>query len=153
MMMNRLSLWIGGVVVIAIILYLFLGSGVDTNRIRLAVTCAAILVIVLYALVVLIAIATGEIQISALLTESGGGASMSRFQLLIFTLTIALCFVLYVVTKTDFPKLPPEVLELLGISASTFAVSKGIQASGGLKPKTDTTSGQGNDKPPPAGNP
>ena len=137
--MRRLSFYIVGAVVIAVTLYLFVGGGTPTDRMHLIVLYAATIMILLYGLVVLVAIATGEIPIAALLSESGGGASMSRFQLLIFTLTIALCFVLYVVSKGEFPTLPPEVLELLGISAGTYAVSKGIQASGNLKPKTATT--------------
>jgi hypothetical protein len=37
-----------------------------------------------------------------------------------------------VVSTGKFPdKIPPEVLTLLGISATTYAVSKGIQAGAG----------------------
>lgn len=153
--MNRLSLWIGVAVVAAVTLYLFFGSPSDpVMRFKLAVMYVAVIVILLYALVVLIAIATGEISIAALLSEAGGGASMSRFQLLIFTLTIALCFVLIVVAGTppSLPKIPTEVLELLGVSASTYAVSKGIQASSDMKPKTqDPAAGNPAANTPPPG--
>jgi hypothetical protein len=83
---------------------------------------------------VLAAIASGKIDISHLLEEKSpdgatGAASMSRFQLLIFTFVIALSLFLIVVNTGGFPdKIPPEVLTLLGISATTYAVSKGIQA-------------------------
>jgi hypothetical protein len=67
------------------------------------------------------------------------GASMSRFQLLIFTLVIALSLFLVVVSKMEFPdRIPPEILTLLGISASTYAVSKGIQLSANQTTTTTT---------------
>jgi hypothetical protein len=99
---------------------------------------------------VLAAIASGKIDISSLLEEKGspdGGASMSRFQLLIFTFVVAISLLLIVVSKSDFPKeVPVGVLTLLGISASTYAVSKGIQSSSG-----DASSGDGEGPPPPPG--
>lgn len=83
----------------------------------------------LFGMAILVEIIRGNIDLSALLSESGKGASMSRFQLLIFTFVIALSlFLLVVQNGTAFPKIPPDVLTLLGISASTYAVSKGIQA-------------------------
>jgi hypothetical protein len=64
---------------------------------------------------------------------------MSRFQLLIFTLVIALSLFLVVVSKMQFPDtIPPEILTLLGISASTYAVSKGIQVSANQTTTTTT---------------
>ena len=87
----------------------------------------------LFGFAVLVYIANGSIDLSDLLSETGEskGASMSRFQLLIFTLVIALSLFLVVVSNMKFPdSIPPEILTLLGISASTYAVSKGIQASG-----------------------
>jgi hypothetical protein len=56
---------------------------------------------------------------------------MSRLQLLIFTFVIGLSIIMMVVSATPprFPAIPNEVLILLGISASTYAVSKGIQKS------------------------
>jgi hypothetical protein len=59
---------------------------------------------------------------------------MSRFQFLIFTFVIAISLLVIVVSGTlpAFPKeIPAGVLTLIGISASTFAVSKGIQAGSG----------------------
>jgi hypothetical protein len=73
---------------------------------------------------------TGKIDLSGLISEPSGEASMSRFQLLIFTFVIAASFFLIVVTKSGFPDpIPQGVLVLLGISASSYLVSKGIQAS------------------------
>ena len=87
---------------------------------------------------------TGAIDVNLLLSESGGGASMSRFQLLIFTFVIALSFFLLVINSAKFPDIPGGVLTLLGISATTYGVSKGIQASGGLLPKSAKPSKDGN---------
>src|ERR1700722_1249655 len=128
--MNRLNIWISVVVIAGITLFLFFGTGATAERINLTVAYAAVMVIFMFALLILIEIANGKIDISSVLTESGGGASMSRFQLLIFTLVVALCFVLIVVHTKSFPSIPKEVLKLLGVSATTYAVGKGIQASG-----------------------
>jgi hypothetical protein len=85
----------------------------------------------LFGMAIMVDIIRGNIDLSALLCESGKGASMSRFQLLIFTFVIALSlFFLVAQNGKEFPKIPPEVLMLLGISASTYAVSKGIQVGG-----------------------
>lgn len=92
--------------------------------------------------VILWKIAVGTIDISQLLEESGGGASMSRFQLLIFTFVIALSLFLLVASDKSFPEVPAGVLTLLGISATTYGVSKGIQASAAMPSKgapDDTT--------------
>lgn len=73
--------------------------------------------------------------------KDGSGASMSRFQLFVFTFVIALSFFLIVVshakmaqgtdnpshTAAEFPDVPGGVLALLGISASSYTVSKAIQ--------------------------
>src|SRR5207253_6606553 len=65
------------------------------------------------------------------ISEPNGDASMSRLQLLVFTFVVALSlFLVIVATKPpDFPAIPPSVLSLLGISASSYLVSKGIQFS------------------------
>jgi hypothetical protein len=83
----------------------------------------------LFGMVILVEIIRGNIDLSGLLSEDGTKASMSRFQLLIFTFVIALSLFLMVAENgTKFPDIPANVLTLLGISASTYAVSKGIQA-------------------------
>ena len=72
----------------------------------------------------------GKIDLSALLNEANGEASMSRFQLLIFTFVIAISLFVLVEKKTDaLPDVPSGVLTLLGISASTYAVGKSISYS------------------------
>ena len=68
-------------------------------------------------------------EIGTLLEEHGGGASMSRFQFLIFTFVVAFGIVFLLAKNNQFPDVPADVLTLIGISASTYAVSKGIVAS------------------------
>lgn len=68
-------------------------------------------------------------NLSRLISEPNGDASLSRFQFLIFTFVIALSLFLVIVAKGDFPTIPGTVLSLLGISGSSYLVSKGIQFS------------------------
>jgi hypothetical protein len=110
-------------------------QGDATVKLKLSFEYGMLVLLFLFGFMVLAAIASGKIDISKLLTEDGGGASMSRFQLLIFTFVIALSFFLIVVCDCKFPEIPANVLALLGISATTYGVSKGIQASSGLKGK------------------
>lgn len=97
-------------------------------------------VVGLFALVILWLIFKGEINLDLLISEKTGEASMSRFQLLIFTFVIGLSFFLIVVSnagvhtgaaqaasKGGLPDVPGGVLALLGISASSYTVSKAIQ--------------------------
>jgi len=109
------------------------------DKLKLAISYGMLVLVFLFGFFILAAIASGKIDISHLLTEDGGGASMSRFQLLIFTFVIALSFFLIVVCECKFPEVPANVLALLGISATTYGVSKGIQASAGLKGKGGTS--------------
>ena len=76
---------------------------------------------------------TGKIDLSGLISEPNGDASMSRFQLLVFTFVIAASLFLIIASAGPppaFPKdIPNGILVLLGISASSYLVSKGIQTS------------------------
>jgi hypothetical protein len=81
--------------------------------------------------------------------KDGSGASMSRFQLLIFTFVVSLSFFLIVVSHAtqakespagqgtsntvQFPEIPGGVLALLGISASSYTVSKALQPNIAVK--------------------
>ncbi len=69
-----------------------------------------------------------HIDLSQLVSEPTGDASMSRFQLLIFTFVVALSFFLVVANSKTMPDIPGSVLSLIGISASSYLVSKGIQS-------------------------
>ena len=83
------------------------------------------------AITVIVWIWQGKMNLSNLINEVNGQASMSRFQLLIFTFVIAISLFALVEKRTDgtFPPIPDGVLTLLGISASTYAVGKGISYS------------------------
>jgi hypothetical protein len=104
--------------------------GDPASKLIMTIGYALLALTFLFGMAIMVEIIRGTIDLSALLSESGKGASMSRFQLLIFTFVIALSLFLLVVQNPnhEFPKIPPDVLTLLGISASTYAVSKGIQA-------------------------
>lgn len=80
---------------------------------------------------------TGELDLSQLLSNSPR-SSLSRFQFLLFTFVIALSYLLLVITRLSakdpttaelagLPDLSPGVLQLLGISAGSYVVGKGIQ--------------------------
>jgi len=76
---------------------------------------------------------TGRIDLSRLISEPNGDASMGRFQFLIFTFVISLSLFLVIVSAKDGPAFPPSIpggiLTLLGISGSSYAVGKAIQFS------------------------
>ena len=83
---------------------------------------------------ILIKIFKNDIKLDKLISETNGDASMSRLQLLVFTFVVAMSFFIIVVGNTSgfsFPhEFPPEVLTLIGISSSSYLVSKAIQGSG-----------------------
>jgi hypothetical protein len=70
-----------------------------------------------------------KIDLSAIVSETNGDASMSRLQLLLFTFVIAVSILMMVENKMAFPEISNGVLMLLGISASTYAVGKSISYS------------------------
>ncbi len=95
------------------------------------VTAVTLGFIALLGIAVIAQIFTGKIDLSRLISEPSGDASMSRLQLLIFTFVIALSLFLVIANSTEpgFPEISGGVLTLLGISASSYLVSKGIQFS------------------------
>ena len=102
------------------------------NKLTVATGFTLLALIFLLGFAVLVSIANGSIDLSGLLSETTGskGASMSRFQLLIFTLVIALSLFLVIISKMAFPPtIPAEILTLLGISSTTYAAGKAIQVS------------------------
>jgi hypothetical protein len=85
----------------------------------------------LLAAILLYKIATNKIDLEWLISENNGHASMAKFQLMVFTFVIAISLIRLVEnTKDHFPPIEGGVLTLLGISASTYAVGKGLQQSG-----------------------
>jgi hypothetical protein len=85
-----------------------------------------------FALLVIYKAAKNQINLTRLISEPNGDASISRLQLLIFTFVIALSLFLIILGKTPpgFPEsIPADLLTLLGISSTSYLVSKGIQFS------------------------
>jgi len=134
-MKNNTAFWVSliGAIAVAFIIAIWVPGDPDKKVVH-AIEYGGLIVTFLFGFMILTAIASGEIDISRILEEKSadgapGPASMSRFQLLIFTFVIALSLFLIVVNTKAFPiKIPPEILTLLGISATTYAVSKVIQA-------------------------
>jgi len=101
-----------------------------------------VILISLVGLLVLWRIATNKIDLKLLLSEKDGAASFSRFQMFIFTFVVAMCVLVLTLESGQFPKLGTDILGLLGISAATYGVSKGIQASAEEKERRDATKNQ-----------
>lgn len=116
-------------VAVGIGIVLYFKGGDPINNLKILAGYVALIMVFAYGLLTLYAMAMGKIDLKFLVSESNGHASMSRFQLLIFTFVIAVSIVLMVIASPQpkFPAIPNEVLILLGLSASTYAVSKGIQ--------------------------
>lgn len=87
----------------------------------------------LFGFVILWRMLTGKIDIRLLISESDGAASLSRFQFLVFTYVISLSLLLVILGAENGPafpdKIPVGIYALLGISAASYVVSKGIQAN------------------------
>lgn len=95
------------------------------------ITAIALIVVILgTAAVVLWSIVTGKIDLSNVLQEPDSTkASLSRFQFLLFTFVIAGLFLTLSIEAGAFVNIPDGVLMLMGISAGSYAVSKGITAN------------------------
>ncbi|MBI1920129.1 MAG: hypothetical protein HYS23_03505 [Geobacter sp.] len=101
-------------------------------------------------LILLYQMFVGKINLQRLISEENGDASMSRFQLLVFTFVISMSLFLVIVSKepAQFPlTIPPEILALLGISGGSYLVSKGIQSSKEISKANIEVQGQAS--PPP----
>jgi hypothetical protein len=95
---------------------------------------------------------TDRIDLSTLLDEANGDASMARFQLLVFSLVVAVGVFLFILKNMKLPDIPQSILTLLGISASTYAAGKGISFSrpeGVIKPSAGGTAPPGGNAGPP----
>jgi hypothetical protein len=82
--------------------------------------------------IIVFKMARGTIDLSMLVAENDGSASLSRFQFLVFTFVIAVSLLLLVLANIErkvfeFPAINSGVLTLLGISGGSYVVSKGIQ--------------------------
>lgn len=75
---------------------------------------------------------TGRIDLSGLISEANGSASLARFQFLLisFSVTASLYGLVEMhMNGGGYPDIPRGVLILFGMSAATFLVSKGISFS------------------------
>ena len=103
------------------------GASASMEDLKAAVGWGGALMVGLLGLAVVYRMFDGTINLTQLVSEPTGDASMSRFQFLVFTFVIAISFVLITVSNNSFPEIPTTVLALLGISAGSYVVSKGIQ--------------------------
>src|SRR5215471_16985398 len=107
-----------GAIVVAFVIAIWVPTPPDpAKRAVLAIEYGGLVITFLFGFMILAGIASGRIDISRILQEKtgvDGAASMSRFQLLVFTFVIAISLFLIVVNTGQFPeKIPPEVLTLL----------------------------------------
>ena len=139
-----------------VVIYFALFRTLTKDYVLVVVGAELAVLLFLFGVIVLYALAVGEIRLDKLISEQNGDTSMSRFQLLIFTFTIAMSFVyLVLMGPGKFPDIPKEVLILLGISASTYGVGKGLQIVGDSNPPAPQPptepAGTGNSQPKPPG--
>lgn len=99
------------------------------DGIALAIGIVLIVIIGIFGLVINWLMISGKINLEKLICEKNGDASMSRFQLLIFTFVIAMSLFLIVISKGSpgFPEIPNGIFVLLGISGGSYLISKGVQ--------------------------
>ena len=123
-------------VVVAAILLLRQVYGPESlsmENLKLAAGWGMAILIFSFGFVVVYKMFSGAIDLRQLISEPNGDASISRFQLLIFTFVISMSLFLIVVSHEGGPAfpskeaIPPEILALLGISAGSYVISKGIQ--------------------------
>jgi uncharacterized BrkB/YihY/UPF0761 family membrane protein len=110
------------------------------STLTLAIGWILTLLIGLFGLIILWKIVSGEINISKLISEpDGSGASLSRFQFLIFTFVISMSLFWVIVRLEGFPEeIPSGIFALLGISSGSYVISKGIQSRIKTKPEDDS---------------
>jgi hypothetical protein len=82
----------------------------------------------LLGLTILYLIWCNKINLSQLISESDGTASMSRFQLLVFTFVISSGLFIITIQSGDFPEVKESILKLLGISSGSYLGAKVIQS-------------------------
>ena len=72
----------------------------------------------------------GQIDMTDLIDEPTGKASLARFQFLLFTFAVVGIFVYLCFKAGDWVNIPNGVLALIGISGASYVISKGIQKQG-----------------------
>jgi hypothetical protein len=80
-------------------------------------------------LTVVIYILIGKISIEGLLNDENGKPSLARFQFLVFTAVVAMGLLIIVLSSEPpaFPAIDRTILILLGLSASSYLTSKGLE--------------------------
>lgn len=78
-------------------------------------------------LIILYKIWTDKINLDKLLSEKDGKASLSRFQMLLFTFVIISIYVVLCLQQSELLEISSGVLGLIGISGGSYVISKGIQ--------------------------
>jgi hypothetical protein len=96
----------------------------------LALQWVVVAFIGLVGLVIVIKLFTDKIDLNTLLSEPDGKASLSRFQLLLFTFVIASIYVVICLQQGELQEISNGVLGLMGISGGSYVISKGIQTQG-----------------------
>lgn len=78
--------------------------------------------------VIILKVASDKINIGSIIVEGDGSGkgSISRFQLLVFTLTIAGLYLILCIENGALIDVPNGALGLLGISGGSFLMSKGM---------------------------
>lgn len=92
---------------------------------------AIILIILGFAALLFWRIVTGEVSLVGLVSEPPDEqgrvkASLSRFQMLLFTFVVAGLFLLLSIEAGAFVEIPANVLGLIGISSGSYILSKQV---------------------------
>jgi len=105
------------------------------NAITIFTIALAVIMLGFFA-VILWKILDNSIDLTRLISESDGKASLSRFQLLLFTFVVAGLFMILSLEAGQFVDIPAGVQVLLGISGGGFVISKAV---GSAKTQPPTT--------------
>jgi len=78
---------------------------------------------------------TNKIDLTQLISDGNGQASLSRFQFLLFTFVIAVGILYLTIKDGAFPVLDQGILVLLGISGASYVVGKSLDNQTGSSGK------------------
>jgi hypothetical protein len=96
-----------GLCPVVMVIYFALYRTLTKDYLLLVLGAELAVLLFIFGVIVLYAMATDQIKIDKLISEPSGDASISRFQLLVFTFTIALSFVyLVIIGPGKFPDVP-----------------------------------------------
>ncbi len=95
------------------------------NAVNIFVIVLAVIFLGFFAIIIW-KILKNDIDLSLIVSEGDGKASLSRFQLLLFTFVVAGLFLVLSLETGQFVEIPTGVQVLLGISGGSFVVSKAV---------------------------